>query len=122
MESELMDLETQWMNAWKERNEPAARSFLADDFTLASSLSTGELVNKEQWIEKAMHNYECRNFRIEKLVAKQYGNTAIVTLWFFQDATANGQDWSGLFLLTDIWVHQNDRWQVVTRHSSWLKR
>jgi hypothetical protein len=35
-----------------------------------------------------------------------------------QQATVAGQDRSGAFLLTDVWVRRDGRWQVVTRHSS----
>jgi hypothetical protein len=39
-----------------------------------------------------------------------------VNSWFHQNATANGKDWSGDFLLTDIWVNKKGEWQVVARH------
>ena len=54
MEQQFIELETKWMNAWKAKDEAALRKIVADEFTLTSSLSSGELTNKEQWIEKAM--------------------------------------------------------------------
>jgi ketosteroid isomerase-like protein len=47
-----------------------------------------------------------------------YGDTAIVNSLYHQNATARGQDWSGYFLITDVWVKRGGRWQVVTRHAS----
>jgi ketosteroid isomerase-like protein len=122
MEKQFLDLETKWMTAWKNRDEETVRKILSDDFTLTSTLSTGELVDKETWIDKALHHYECTYFRFDKVKVRVYENTAIVNSWFFQEATANGKDWSGNFLITDVWVAKNGAWQVVTRHASWLQQ
>ena len=62
MEQKFIELETKWMNAWKNRDEAAARKIIADEFTLTSSLSVGGLVDKEEWIDKAIHHYECKDF------------------------------------------------------------
>src|SRR6266536_2935292 len=121
MEQKFIDLETKWMNAWKNKDEKTAREIVSDDFTLTSSLSSGELANKEQWIDKAMHSYDCKNFHFDKLKVRVYNKTAIVNSWYHQDATANGKDWSGDFLLTDVWIKKKSDWQVVARHSSWLQ-
>jgi ketosteroid isomerase-like protein len=114
------DLETKWMTAWKNKDEAALRKILADDFTLTSSLSTGSLANKEEWVDKALHQYHCKSFVINKLQSRVYDKTAVVNIWFYQSADANGKDWSGNFLLTDVWVQKNKAWQVVARHASWL--
>ena len=121
MEELFIDLETEWMNAWINKDDATARRLMADEFTLTSSLSSGDLVDKEGWIEKAIHRYHGTSFRINKLKARVYDNTALLNIWFNQTATANGKDWSGDFLLTDIWVQMHNSWQVVARHSSWLQ-
>ena len=119
---QFLELETKWMNAWKNKDEKTAREIVSDDFTLTSSLSTGALVDKAGWIEKAIHNYDCKDFRFDKIETRVYENTAVVNSWFHQDATANGKDWSGDFLLTDVWVKKNGEWKVVARHASWLQK
>jgi ketosteroid isomerase-like protein len=83
-------------------------------------LSGGGLVDKEGWIAK-LATYDCKEFRFDKIQVRVYGNTAVVNSWFHQDATANGKDWSGDFLITDVWVKKNENWQVVARHASWLQ-
>jgi hypothetical protein len=122
MEQQFIDLENKWMNAWKNKDEATARELVADEFTLTSSLSAGDLMDKENWIDKAMHRYDCHDFQINNLQARVYGATAVLNIWFHQTATANGNDWSGDFLLTDVWVQKESGWQVVARHSSWLKK
>jgi len=120
MEKLFLDLETQWMEAWKNKDVETAQKILADDFTLTSSLSSGGLVDKEDWIAK-LAIYDCTAFRFDKIKVRVYGNTAVVNSWFHQEATANGKDWSGDFLITDVWVMKTDHWQVVARHASWLQ-
>jgi len=121
MKAFFIGLETEWMNAWKNKDEAAARKIIADEFTLTSSLSGGELTNKEQWIDKAMNAYTCKSFKIDKLELRTYGEAAVLNIWFSQEAEANGKDWSGSFLLTDVWVKKKNEWQVVARHSSWMQ-
>jgi len=120
MEELFLDLETQWMTAWKNKDVVTVRKILSDDFTLTSSLSGGGLVDKEEWIAK-LAIYDCKDFRFDKIQVRVYNNTAVVNSWFHQDAIANGKDWSGDFLITDVWVLKDDYWQVVTRHASWLQ-
>ena len=120
MEKLFLDLETQWMTAWKNKDVVTVRKILSDDFTLTSSLSSGGLVDKEDWIAK-LAIYDCKEFRFDKIQVRVYNNTSVVNSWFHQDANANGKDWSGDFLITDVWVMKGDNWQVVARHASWLQ-
>jgi len=109
------------MTAWKNKDVATVRKILSDDFTLTSSLSSGGLVNKEDWIDK-LAIYDCREFRFDKIEVRVYNNTAVVNSWFHQDASANGKDWSGDFLITDVWIMKGTYWQVVARHASWLQK
>ncbi len=117
----FFDLENRWMNAWKNKDEKIVRELIADDFTLTSSLSTGELMTKEQWIH-ALPVYDCHSFQFDRIDVRINGNTALLNIWFQQKATVNGKEWNGHFLMTDIWVkQQTNNWQVIARHASWLQ-
>jgi len=65
--------------------------------------------------------YDCKEFRFDKIQVRVYDNTSVVNIWFHQVASANGKDWSGDFLITDVWVKKGEYWQVVARHGSWLQ-
>lgn len=120
IEQEFSELENKWMNGWKNKDEAVCSEILADDFTLTSSLSKGDLITKEQWLA-ALPIYTCKSFRFDKIKVRTYGNTAVVNSWFHQEANVNGNDWNGDFLITDVWVKKNDKWQVVSRHANWLQ-
>lgn len=117
-EQQFFDLETDWMNARKNKDEVKIRKILSDDFALTSGLTTGELVYKETWIDHAMHGFDCQSFGFDSIKVRTYGNTAVLNVWYHQVATINGKDWSGNALPTDVWVKKNEGWQVVARHAT----
>jgi len=111
-------LEHEWMDAWRRRDAPALDRYLSDDFTLTSARSTGDLVDRARWLDLAMNAYRCESFEFKRMMARLYGDVAVLNAVYHQTATADGEDWSGTFLLTDVWVHRGGEWRVVTRHSS----
>ena len=113
-------LENKWMNSWKNKDEKIANEILSNNFMLVSSLTKGELTDKTQCL-KIMMERPLKNFSIDSLLVKSYGNIAVVTVWIKQDAQADGNDWSGNFIDTDVWVNTNGNWQITSRHSTWLK-
>jgi len=121
-EQQFFELETNWMNAWKNKDEATARKIIAEDFALTSGLTTGGLVYKEAWIKNAMHGFDCQSFGFDTIRVRMYGNTAVLNIWYHQVATINGKDWSGSSLLTDVWVNRNGAWQIVARHATPLPK
>ena len=109
-------LEKQWMEAWIQKDLKKCSEILSDDFILSSA--RGNLVNKEQWLESAKELITGEEFKWLEINIRQYGNTAVVNAKTTQKAHVGKENWSGMFLLTDVWVLQNDRWQVVSRHGT----
>lgn len=118
IERELERLSWDWMNAWKAKDTVFLEKILAPDYRLLAQID-GELVsmNREKWL-KTVPLYIPKNFRYYDFDIRIYGNTAIVQSKFDQEATLNGQDRSGTFQITDIWVKNKSGWQVVHRHTT----
>lgn len=108
--------EKEWMQAWIMKDENAFAAILSDDFLLTSA--RGRFMNKQEWISGAMGAFTCEDFDWEEIKVRTYGNTAVVNARAKQRAKVGEEDWSGHFLLTDVWVLQNDHWQVVARHGT----
>ncbi|HEY0730797.1 MAG TPA: nuclear transport factor 2 family protein [Chitinophagaceae bacterium] len=116
--NELERLSWDWMNAWKAKDTVLLEKILAPDYRLLA-LINGELVsiNREKWL-KTVPMYIPKSFRYYDFDIRIYGNTAIVQSKFDQEATLNGQDRSGTFQITDVWVKNKSGWQVVHRHTN----
>ena len=118
VEQELVKMENEWARAWQLPDPSALENIIADDFTLISSRSKGEITNKRQYIDSTLKLVRGDGYSFERMNVRVYGDTAVITAQFQQNATFAGHDWSGEFLLTDVWVKRDGRWQVVARHSS----
>ena len=119
--AEIRRREHEWMDAWLRKDMQAAADILADEFTLTSSLSTGELTTKAQWLAGAGQTHIARSFHFDRIDVHVYGDAALARIWYHQEAVVRGNDWSGSFLMSDLWVRRDGRWQVAARHASWLK-
>ena len=118
-EQEIIDLEKQWNSAIKNQDPVQMSRFLADSYFLAIGTQglPLQVIPREQWLT-TLPFYKTETFSIDDIHVHIYGNTAVVLMLFSQKATVRGQDRSGQFVLTDIWVKQSNGWRVTERHSS----
>ena len=109
-------LERDWMIAWTKKDRGTCERILAEDFLLTSV--RGVLMSKKDWLDAAMAAFCCERFDWEEIRVRAFGNVAIVHGRATQRASVAGQDWSGRFLLTEVWVLRDGSWQVVSRHGT----
>jgi len=115
-ETDISLLEQSWMDALVAKDRATCEHILADDFLLTSA--RGTLMSKSEWIAGAMGPFVCSAFHWEQIQVRAFGDVAIVHGRSRQHASVAGQDWSGVFLVTDVWVRRNGQWQVVSRHGT----
>lgn len=104
------------MEAWLKKDRATCERILGDDFILTSA--RGLLMSKEEWLAAAMGPFVGEALVWEEIRVRPFGDVAVVHARARQRASVAGQDWSGLFLLTDVWIFRDDRWQVVSRHGT----
>lgn len=115
---ELIGLQNEWMDAWRRRDEARLREILGDEFTLTSA-RTDRLMAKPEWLELVLSGRVVNeSFEYSDLLVHVYGDVAVVKSRLRQQASVDGRPWNETFMLTDVWVRRDGRWQVVTRHSS----
>jgi ketosteroid isomerase-like protein len=107
----------EWMSAITTRDRAALEAFLAPEFRL-TSVRSDQWIGRDQWLELAMNAVEMESFTVEAMEVAIFGDTAVVWARVNQRARVAGDDWSDHFMLTDVWVRRDDRWQVVARHTS----
>ena len=115
-EQELIELQHEWMDAWRRQDLPRLEAILAPEFTLTSA-RTDQLVDRATWLgmlgEVRNESFEYTNFRVNV-----FGDAAVVKSRMRQVASVAGKPWNETFMLTDVWIRRDGRWQVVARHSS----
>jgi len=112
----LPRLEARWMQAWLDRDRATCEAILGDDFQLTSA--RGVLIDKPAWLDAAMGPIRGTSFTWDDVRVRPFGDVAIVHARTRQQASVGDQDWSGVFLVTDVWVLRDGRWQVVSRHGT----
>lgn len=118
-ERRLTTLEHRWLEAVKLRDQAALQQLLADDFTLTGAPATaGALLDKSQYLAGTLRDVRLESFKFNNVSVRLYGTTAVLQARFTQQGTTAGRPLGGDFLLTDVWVRENKRWQIVSRHLS----
>jgi ketosteroid isomerase-like protein len=116
-ESDVEQAATAWMAAAFRRDLDACARILADDFTMVTD--RGSHIDKTQWLHNVQHRMggdvppEFLDPRIRVL-----GDTALMTSRNILRASFDGKDWSAEPYLTDVWIRQDGRWQILRRHAS----
>jgi len=115
VQHELCGLAKEWMEAAQRHDRPRLEELLGREFSLVGAV--GE-VDREQWLENASGPYEIDEFAFEEIEVELYGGTAVLQSRYRQTARLDARDLTGTFLVTDVWVRREGRWQVVRRHAT----
>lgn len=115
---DVRDLERQWRDALLAKDEAALRILIHPQFKLVGIRSTGSVaVSLDQWIE-ALQKMDIANLEVRVSECVALENIIIATVDAQWKVRYLGQLIDERVLLTDVWVHEDGRWQVVRRHSS----
>ena len=115
---EILNLETRWMAAWRQRDGTTLETLLAADFVLIVSAEPETRFDRAAWLSQALGPYVCRSLEFRGAQVQEIAGLAVFSAIARQDASVGGVDRSGEFFVTDIWQRQGDGWQVAARYSS----
>ena len=110
---EIMDLERQAKEAALHRDAAFVERTLADDYVAITPL--GQIVSKAETIaarKSAQLRYDAID--VSDMVVRLYGNTAIVTARAAVKGTELGEEFSGPYRFTRVWVRRNGKWLTVS--------
>jgi ketosteroid isomerase-like protein len=120
-EQELIRLEHDWMRAVQERDMQFLDDLLGEEFTLTTGRPGVEIRQRQEWLDITRERYVIEAFRFESLDVHVYTDAAMVRSRYTQRGRMDDQDRDQTFLMTDVFVRRDGRWQAVTRHISPLK-
>jgi len=110
---EIVDLEKQAKDAALHRDAAFSERTLADDYVAITPL--GQVISKAETIaarKTAQLRYEAID--ISDMMVRLYGNTAIVTARAEVKGTELGEEFSGPYRFTRVWVRRNGHWLTVS--------
>ena len=117
-EQELIDLEHEWLQAISRDDLEKLERIVGHEYTLAANGFPGgrTRISRQEWMA-TVPTYEVHSYEFRSIVVKDYDDAAVVLADFDLRATVRGEDRSGGFAVTDVWVRRDGRWQVVARSS-----
>jgi ketosteroid isomerase-like protein len=110
---EIVDMERQAKEATLHRDAEFTRRTLADDYVAITPL--GQVTTKEDAVaarRSGQLRYEAMN--VSDMVVRVYGDTAVVTARADVKGHQLGEDFSGPYRYTRVWIRRNGRWQTVS--------
>jgi ketosteroid isomerase-like protein len=117
VEQDLMQIERDWAAAMVKKDTAALGRFTADDWVFTAP--DGRLQTRaEIEAELGSGDLKFESSTVDDLKVRVFGDTAIVTGRTTDKGQYKGQDISGQYRFTDIFVKRNGRWQSVSTHVS----
>ena len=110
---EVIDMERQAKEASLRRDPEFPQKALAEDYVAISPL--GQVTTKQEAIsarKSGQLRYE--TIDVSDMVVRLYGDTAIVTARADVKGHQLGEDFSGPYRYTRVWVRRSGRWQAVS--------
>ena len=119
-EQEILDAERAWADIVMRKDKGGADVILADEFRLTGPelqrLSTGRAATKELWMG-TLELIDVQSFDLNDTQVTVYGSVAVAFMRATIVWSIQGRPLPSRYMLTDLWVKRDGRWQVVTRVS-----
>lgn len=114
----ISTLESEWRDALLSRDIEKLRTLIHPRFVLIGSRSTGPFtINREEWLS-AVQQRQIVSITLDIREAVVFEDVMIGTIDARWKVKYLGGEIEDCVLLTDVWVRDEGRWQVVRRHSS----
>ncbi|MCW2751320.1 MAG: hypothetical protein JWR83_2430 [Aeromicrobium sp.] len=98
----------------------AADPVMHPDFALVLVHPAPAVVTRQEWFDM-LPDYIVHEWDVQERHVDAQGDSAAALQRVRMEATVLGQDRSGLFVVSDIWLRGSDGWQIWKRHSTPLQ-
>jgi hypothetical protein len=117
-QTDIRDLERQWRDALYAKDEGRLRELIHPQFKLVGIRSTGTVgVSLEDWLI-ALQKMDLISLEVRVMDSLRLDQTIVATVDAQWKLRFMGHAIDERVLLTDVWVHTDDGWRVIRRHSS----
>jgi ketosteroid isomerase-like protein len=113
----IRSMELKWTESYKKRQVDILASLLADDFVI--TVEDGNTYGKTGYIShSAESSAHVEIAEMSELKVRMHGNTAVVTGAYHERGLSGGKPYEYHDRLTDVWMKNGGKWQVVASHYS----
>jgi ketosteroid isomerase-like protein len=113
----IRSMELKWTESYKKRQVDILASLLADDFVI--TVEDGNTYGKTGYIShSAESSTHVEVAEMSELKVRMHGNTAVVTGAYHERGMSGGKPYEYHDRLTDVWMKNGGKWQVVASHYS----
>jgi hypothetical protein len=119
-EQELIKIENDWGESYIKHDPSFAERITTDDFTFVGS--DGSIVEKSNYLIGIKGNTVFKQFQIDSMKIRIYGNTAVVIGLARIIAKSGQSEVSGRYAFTDVFVKQTDQWKAVSGHVTAIEK
>lgn len=111
-------LEREWRDALCAKDMDRLRGLVHPKFTLIGTRASGPFtLSRDEWLD-AIQKRELLGIELDVKEAVVFENTIVGTIEARWRVSYLGRAVEDCVLLTDVWVCEDEKWQVVRRHSS----
>ena len=111
-------LEREWRDALCKKEMERLHSLVHKDFVLIGTRSTGPfMMTRDEWLD-AIQRRDVDAIEIDVENATAAKDVMIGTVYARWRLKYLGRVIEDCVVLTDVWVREEDRWQVIRRHST----
>ena len=116
-EQTLIQIEQELVDALVKGDVSANEKYLADAYIFTAP--DGAIMNKGQGIaDLKSGDLKFESSKLDDMKVQFYGSTAVVTYRTTDAGNYKGNDLSGQYRWTDVFVKQGGRWQIVAGHGT----
>ena len=110
---EIVDMERQAREASLQRDPDFSQRTLAEDYVAITPL--GQVTTKQDTVSaRKSRQLRYDSIDVSDMVVRLYGDTAIVTARADVKGHQLGEDFSGPYRYTRVWVRRSGHWQAVS--------
>jgi ketosteroid isomerase-like protein len=117
VQATILALEKEWVDAIVNKDTATVDRLLADDFVGTSP--TAHYYYKDMALDDlASGRLTVTSMDLDEASVNVYGNTAIAFSSQEEVSTYGGEDTSGHYHYTDVWIRQDGEWKCVASHGT----
>lgn len=117
VEATISQLERDWVGAIVKKDAATLDRLLAQEFNGTSP--TAHVYSKAMAIDDLTRGtYVVESMNLDEISVNSYGDVAVAFASQEEKSRYAGQDVSGHYHYTDVWVRKDGRWQAVASHGT----